>query len=87
MLRCEKARERGSMIGAASEGARVREGGTGSEAAGKRAAAREAASITRISKICAAAGGVKTRETTSGGEADLSKINNCNVNNEMKCKV
>ena len=59
MLRCEKARERGSMIGAASEGARVREGGTGSEAAGKRAAAGEAVSVTRISKICAAAGGVK----------------------------
>ena len=59
MLRCEKAPEWGSMIGAAAEGARVREGGTGSVAAGKRAAAGEAASINRISKICAAAGGVK----------------------------
>ena len=59
MLRCEKATERGSMISAAGEGARVREGGTGSKAAGKRAAAGEAASITGISKSCAAAGGVK----------------------------
>ena len=58
----------------------------GSRAAGKRAAAGEAASITGISKSCAAAGGVKTQETKTGGEADLSKINNCNVNNEMKCK-
>ena len=59
MLRCEKAPERGSMIGAAAEGVTSREGVTGSKAAGKRAAAGEAASITGISKNCAAAGGVK----------------------------
>ena len=61
---------------------------TGSKAAGKRAADGQAASINRISKICAAAAGVKTRGTTTGGAADLSKkiSRMYNVNNEIKCK-
>lgn len=73
------------MIGAAAEGARVKEGGKGSVAAGKRAASGGEESVTREARSARQIRCDNWRDDDWRSGRSI-KMNNCNVNNEMKCK-